>query len=110
MGKRIIYDIKKIKNLWALKSIFRIEQVLDIICEYNDFEIIEKNETDTSMIYMLSDSSHLAIHTFPETDYLAFDLYTCKEYVNEDTFDCIFDFLVQAFKANPLWSSIKIII
>ena len=107
--KSIIIDIRKIKNKWELKSNLRLKQVLDVICEYNELEIVEKIIFDRIIKYILIDSSHVTIQAFPENDHIAFDFYFSGEYKTDDFFELIFDFLVQAYDANPLWSSLQIV-
>lgn len=108
-GKHIIFDIKKIKQTWALKSNYRLKQVLDVICEYNKFEIVEIMSFDKTLIYILNNSSHITLQSFPESNYLSVYFHIYEEYENTELIDCNIDFLVQAFDANPLWSSVKVI-
>jgi S-adenosylmethionine/arginine decarboxylase-like enzyme len=108
--RTVIFDIKKIKNTWALKSVFRLQQVLDVICEYNNLKIVDKMVYDSSIIYMLTDSSYIAMETFPENKHLTFDLYITGHNHSDEDFECIFDFLCMAFEANSLFSNSQIIV
>ena len=49
-----------------------------------------------TILYMLSES-HISIHTFPEKRYLAFDIYTCRDYDNDQVYMDIYDKLVRWF-------------
>jgi S-adenosylmethionine decarboxylase len=48
---------------------------------------------------MLSES-HISIHTFPERQYIALDIYTCREYPNNQVYNKIYDNLVEIFEAT----------
>jgi S-adenosylmethionine/arginine decarboxylase-like enzyme len=109
LRQSILIDVRKIRNIWDLKTRSRLSEILDVICEYNDFEIIEKRYDEDMIIYILSNSSHVSITSFPEKKYLAFDLYICQQLEIDDISGKIFEFLVQALDANPLWSNLQII-
>lgn len=105
-SKRIMFDIKLIKNSWALNAKSHMRDVMDVICEYNNFDVNQKVINDNSILYMLRDTSYIILQSFPEECYLSVDIHKYGEYVKEE-YDCIFDFLVQAFDANPLWSLMR---
>ena len=49
--------------------------------------------------------SHISIHTFPERNYAAIDIYTCREYENNNIYEEIYNYLVSSFDAiieNPI--------
>jgi S-adenosylmethionine decarboxylase len=46
-----------------------------------------------SFIFLLSES-HLSIHTFPERNHMSFDLYTCRQYENNDVYLKIYETLL----------------
>ena len=48
---------------------------------------------------MLSES-HISIHTFPEQQYLAFDIYTCRDYEDDTVYMEIYDILVKWFHCD----------
>jgi len=105
-GTHMICDIKKIENLALLNNISQLKELLDTICEKNNYTILQKTEhvfepQGCTILYMLSES-HISIHTFPEKEYIAFDLYTCRSYENEG--DCpyqeIYDFLIHQLNAK----------
>jgi S-adenosylmethionine/arginine decarboxylase-like enzyme len=105
----ILIDVRRIRNIRDLTSKTRLLQILDVICEYNDFEIVEKTDNGNAITYILANSSHLTIEVFPENRYLALDLFTFREIDTDDIYEKIFEFLMQALDANPLWSSLQII-
>lgn len=102
-GKHLIIDIKKIKNTALLNDIDKFKELLDGFC--SSFNIITKTEHKFipfgfTILYLLSES-HLSVHTFPEKQYFAFDLYTCnnKDTINEMYIE-IFNTLVEQFDAS----------
>jgi S-adenosylmethionine decarboxylase len=103
-GKHLIIDIKNIKNENIINNIDKLKTVMDYICEKYDFNILQKIEHQfepqgISIIYLLSES-HMTIHTFPEKKYIAFDLYTCREYPNNDVYNEIHNYIVEEFQCD----------
>jgi S-adenosylmethionine decarboxylase proenzyme len=103
-GKHMICDIKQIKNTNLMNNLHGIKNVLDIICEIYDFRclnIVEHEFTPNgiTVIYLLSES-HISVHTFPERNYLALDLYTCREYPDNEIYENIYKYLVDIFEAK----------
>ena len=103
-GKHMICDIKNIQNHELLADAEGIKDHLNVICETYGFTILHVSEhafevQGHTILYMLSES-HISVHTFPERNYLAFDIYTCREYPDNTVYNCIYNFLVQAFDAT----------
>jgi S-adenosylmethionine decarboxylase len=103
-GKHMICDIREIKNMALLNNKSAINEILNDICKTYDYSILEKVEHEFSphgltILYLLSES-HISIHTFPERNYFALDIYTCREYENNDTYLEIYDYLVKTFDAK----------
>ena len=103
-GKHMICDIKNIQNHELLADAEGIKDHLNVICETYGFTILHVSEhafevQGHTILYMLSES-HISVHTFPERNYLAFDIYTCREYPDNTVYNCIYNFLVQAFGAT----------
>lgn len=108
-GKHMICDIKEIKNYELLNNSEKIRKLLDNICEKYNYTILNKIEHQfqpqgLTMLYLLSES-HISIHTFPEREYFALDIYTCRHYNDNTVYEEIYNYLVKEFKAkkeNPL--------
>ena len=103
-GKHMISDIKEIKNIELLNNPDEIRNILNNICKKYNFTILNKSEhlfspQGFTIIYLLSES-HISIHTFPENQYLAFDIYTCRNYDNDDIYKEIYNHLVEEFQAK----------
>ena len=103
-GKHMMIDIKDIKNKELLADIDRLKEMMKQIC--NDFSFQVLNEIQhlftpegCSVILLLSES-HMTIHTFPEKNYIAFDLYTCRGYPDNTDYMKIHDFLIEQLKAG----------
>jgi len=78
-GKHMICDFKGIQNNILLNSCYGLKSILKNICAKYDFQILNEVEHQftpqgCSILFLLSES-HLSLHTFPERNYIAFDLY-----------------------------------
>jgi len=111
-GKHMIADIHNIKNSKLLNNKFLLIDVLKKICRNYDFEVL--NIVDYSfqpigctILFLLSES-HMSIHTFPEKNHLSFDIYTCREYKDNEEYDKIFNYLIESLDAS-LESECKIL-
>jgi S-adenosylmethionine decarboxylase proenzyme len=108
-GKHMICDIKNIKNITLLNDDQLLIKLLDNVCELHNFTILNKSfhkfpTYGFSSIYLLSES-HISIHTFPEKKYVAIDIYTCRQYDNNNIYYEIYNYLIQQFQAtmeNPI--------
>jgi len=108
-GKHMICDIKNIRNHILINNADLITQLLDTICNKYDFTILNRSFHKFPMygfsaIYLLTES-HISIHTFPEKNYVAIDIYTCRQYHNNDSYNEIYKFLIEQFDAdleNPI--------
>lgn len=103
-GKHLICDIKNIKNHKLLNSLEELKNMFDYICKTYDYNILNKAEhvfspQGITMIYMLSES-HMSIHTFPEKNYASMDIYTCREYPNNDVYIEIQEYLKKMFDSS----------
>jgi len=103
-GKHMICDLTNIRNKTHLESMEAMHELLDNICERYDFTVLSKTQhifepQGLTVLYMLSES-HISIHTFPEQQYLAFDIYTCREYEDDSVYMEIYDTLVKWFHCD----------
>ena len=100
----MICDIQDIQNTELLNSMEQIGRLLDRICDMYSFSVLGKLQHQfepqgCSWVYLLSES-HISVHTFPEKNYIAMDVYTCREYPNNDVYLEIYDYLVESFQAE----------
>lgn len=103
-GKHMICELKNIQNHLTLNSLSEIRTILDIICHTYDFNVLGRMEHSFTpightLIYLLSES-HISVHTFPEKQYIAMDIYTCREYPDNSVYQEIYDYLVGVFEAD----------
>jgi S-adenosylmethionine decarboxylase proenzyme len=87
-----------------MSDLEQLQNLMNTICAENNYSVLQTShhqfEPDGfSILYLLSES-HMSIHTFPEKNYIAFDLYTCRTYPNNDTYNTIYNDLVRVFDAN----------
>lgn len=105
-GKHMICDIKNIKNIELLNSPSKLLELLDNICKDYEYNIIQKTHhifepQGFTAIYLLSES-HISIHTFPEKNYIALDIYTCREYLDNNAYLKIYDHLIKTLDSEKL--------
>lgn len=103
-GKHMICDIKNIKNHQLLNTPSLLTDLLDHICQTYDYSILQKSQhifepQGFTTLYLLSES-HISIHTFPENNYAAIDIYTCRQYADNQVYLEIYDFLIEQFDAD----------
>lgn len=103
-GKHMICDIKNIRNKNLIHDLTKIKILLDTICKAYDFTVLNRGSHEfvpegLSILYLLSES-HISIHTFPERDYIALDIYTCREYNDNSVYLEIYDYLIDSFEAD----------
>ena len=105
-GKHMICDIKNIKNQTLLNNPQQLTNLLDNICNKYDYTILNKSQHEFepqgfTAVYLLSES-HISIHTFPENNYAAIDIYTCRQYHDNEVYLEIFNLLIQEFQADQI--------
>ena len=103
-GKHLICDIKNIKNCKLLNSLEELKEMIEYICKTYDYNVLNKAEhvftpQGITILYMLSES-HISIHTFPEKNYAAMDIYTCREYPNNDVYIEIQEYIRKMFQSS----------
>ena len=109
-GRHLIVDIKGIRDISTITDPHLIQDLLDAICNDLNLNIIKKSihlfeqrfVTDPlamTAMYLLSES-HISIHTYPERNFVAFDLYSCKDYDDDEVLKNLALFLIQAFTGD----------
>ena len=103
-GLHMIMDIKDIQNEELLNDCAALKILLDMICTKYEYNILQKNEhifqpQGCTILYLLSES-HISIHTFPEKNYLALDIYTCRNYTDHSVYLEIYEFIIAELKAK----------
>jgi S-adenosylmethionine/arginine decarboxylase-like enzyme len=93
-GKHLLCDFKNITNSNLLNSKLELKLMCKDLCIENKFTILGEVDYEffpqgCSFLFLLSES-HLSVHTFPERNHLAFDLYTCKQYNDNEIYISIF--------------------
>ena len=103
-GKHMMCDFKNIKNTGLLKNCDELRNLLLQICSRYNFTILSKSEhiftpIGCTILFLLSES-HISIHTFPEKQHIAFDIYTCRQYKDDTEYKEIFDYLIERLDAS----------
>jgi S-adenosylmethionine decarboxylase proenzyme len=100
----MICDIKNITNFKLLCTPRLLTDLLDNICHKYNYTILQKSThvfepQGFTAIYLLSES-HISIHTFPEKKYASIDIYTCRQYSDNQVYLEIYDLLIDSFRAD----------
>ena len=103
-GKHMMIDIKDIKNKELLQDIDKLKDMMKQICIDYSFQVLQEIQHSFtpegfSIILLLSES-HMTIHTFPEKNYIAFDIYTCRVYPDNTDYMKIYHFLIEQLNAG----------
>jgi S-adenosylmethionine decarboxylase len=112
-GKHMICDFKGIKNNNLLNNMYQLNYVLKQICIDNEFQILNEIQykfepIGCSILFLLSES-HLSIHTFPEKNHMSFDIYTCRQYKDNNVYNEIFQYLINILDADGTTSTRRIV-
>jgi S-adenosylmethionine/arginine decarboxylase-like enzyme len=102
-GKSMVADFKNIQNTELLNNPAEITKLCKKICSDHQFTILEESQhifkpQGFTLCFILSES-HFIVHTYPERHFLSLDLYTCRQYKNNETYENIFVFLVRELQA-----------
>jgi S-adenosylmethionine decarboxylase len=103
-GKHLISDLYYIKNTSLLNDCEGLKSLCRDICLKFNFSILGELDyiftpQGLSFIFLLSES-HLSIHTYPERNHISFDLYTCREYENDDSYNNIIKLLKDSLECD----------
>ena len=103
-GKHMICDFKCIRNTSLLNNMSELKNKLKQICQEYDFQVLNETEHQfipqgCSILFLLSES-HLSIHTFPERNHMSFDIYTCRQYSNNEEYNRIYRYLLNELDAS----------
>ena len=137
-GKHMVCNICDIQKKETLSDLSKIADIIDIICQYNGYNATQSmynqrydpkgcfaenvdslnprfhkepslDDNGCSLIYILTAGYHISIHTFPEKNSLAFDLYISNcQYSNDNDLILIYEFLVEVFQAGVFTSTYNI--
>ena len=103
-GKHLICDLKGIQNKELLNSFDGLKDLMIEICKKNEFQILDTTEykfepIGCTILFLLSES-HMSIHTFPEKNHISFDLYTCRQYKDNEQYNSIIRMLLSRLQAS----------
>jgi len=104
-GKHLICDFTKVKSFDI--DFKQIGRTLCDMCEYQILgEIEHKFDPEGYTFLFLLSESHVSLHTFPERNYISFDLYSCREYRDNSTYITIFEWLKKQFQSEGTYQII----
>jgi S-adenosylmethionine decarboxylase proenzyme len=112
-GKHMVCDLKCIKNRELLNNCHLLKIMMKDICKKYDFQILNEVEHQfhpigCTIIFLLAES-HMSIHTFPEKQYISFDIYTCRQYNDNSVYTEIYNHIINRLDASEENSSVNII-
>lgn len=95
-GMHLICDIHNIQKKYTCEDLYDMMEW--IVCllgiKMLDVSIHKFDEDQAFTILFLLAESHMSIHTYPEMDYIAFDLYTCRPYNDDDEYLKVVNFII----------------
>lgn len=97
LGKHLIVDVCNISNPVVLATVEGVEPLMRKIIEVGRLNVLGEikhqfKPIGATLLYLLSES-HLSIHTYPERNYCAIDLYCCNpDIAIIDILDLIYNF------------------
>jgi len=100
----MICDIQNISNIELLNNTEKLKEMMKEICYKYNYKILQEVEHNftpegCTILFLLSES-HMSIHTFPEKQHIAFDIYTCRTYDSNQVYNEIFDYLILNLSAS----------
>ena len=104
-GKHMIIDFNDIGNEKLLNDVNGLMLMLDVICLKHNYTVLNKSyhvfdPIGCTVLYLLSES-HISIHTFPEKNYIACDIYTCRQHQDNDEYVEIYNYMMQILQVKP---------
>jgi S-adenosylmethionine/arginine decarboxylase-like enzyme len=108
-GLHLICDIKNIQIEYTFSEIM---QLMEYVCEEHQYEILHKSyykfdDKQAFTILFLLGESHFSVHTYPEKQTIALDLYTCREYEDYNEYYHILDLLKTYFRCKIVYRIIE---
>ena len=96
-GKHLICDFKGVSSV-------HVNPICRELCYIHNYTILGEIDhlfqpQGYTALFLLSES-HLSVHTFPEKNYIAFDLYTCRDYEDNYIYTNIYYYLIEQLKAK----------
>ena len=96
----------------ALHDLTVLKTMCKNICNAHNYIVLGElahtfHPEGISILYLLSES-HMSIHTFPEKRFISFDLYTCRQYENNNEYIEIYNTILELLDASKD-SSLKIV-
>lgn len=97
-GKHLLVDLKTDVKINTIED---VEPLMTDIIELAKLNVIDTSKYQfkphgATILYLLAES-HLSIHTYPENNFVAMDLYCCNPNIN---FEPIIEIINKYFKSN----------
>jgi S-adenosylmethionine/arginine decarboxylase-like enzyme len=104
-GKHLILDVRDIKIKYNFSDVM---ELMDYISTTLDFKVLHKSYykfegNNAFTILFLLGESHFSLHTYPEKNYIAMDLYTCRDYKDNKEYEAIVNLISNYFEASVVY-------
>lgn len=95
-GFHLICDIHNIQKNYTYEDLYDMMEWIVCLLDVKILNTVSYrfNMEQSCTILMLLAESHLSIHTYPEMDYIALDLYTCRDYTTDEEYKKVVDFII----------------
>lgn len=96
-GFHLICDIYRIQKDYTFHDLYDMMEWIICLLDVKMLDVVSHRfDMDKSFtILMLLAESHLSIHTYPEMDYIALDLYTCRNYTDDEEYKKVINFIIE---------------
>lgn len=103
-GKHILINIRGIKNKKLLNNTDELAEMMKYICKVCGFQILNEfkhtfTPCGSTIVFVLTES-HFSLHSYLEQDYIAMDLYSCREYEDNQEYVDIYNFITEELQAS----------
>jgi len=101
VGKHLIANVNNIGSSKCLEKVETIQPLMKKIIDESNLNVVGElhkqfEPIGATLLYLLAES-HLSIHTFPQDNYCAIDLYHCSNNVD---FDNVLDIISNFFNGD----------
>jgi S-adenosylmethionine decarboxylase len=103
-GKHILINARGIKNKKLLNDTNALADMMRNICKVYNFQILNEfkhtfSPCGSTIVFVLTES-HFSLHSYNEQDFIAMDLYSCRQYEDNNDYETIFNYLLTELDAS----------
>lgn len=95
-GFHLVCDIENIAKDYTFHDLYDMMEWIVCLLDLKILNVVSHRfDMDKAFtILFLLGESHMSVHTYPEMGYIAFDLYTCRQYDNDEEYRKVVNFII----------------